>query len=311
MQQYINIDNLTKKFGNQVAVNAISLSLSKGEVLGFLGPNGAGKTTSMRMITGFLRPTSGKIKICGYDLEENEIEVKSLIGYMPEGAPLYQEMTPYQYLNFICDARGLSGSIARNRLEFVISKLNLRSVLKKQIYTLSKGYKARVSLAQAIIHDPKILILDEPTDGLDPIQKHEVRDLIAEISKDKAIILSTHILDEVETTCTRTLIIAKGKIVLDGTPKLLKEKSRYYNAVFFRTNNSDFKLIRNDLNKIPNVEDIEVIEHSDHMEITVFPMSGESILNDMSKLLARYKLDYVNLYVSKGKLDEIFRRVVE
>jgi len=203
----------------------VSFSVKPGEVLGFLGPNGAGKSTTMRMITGFLTPTGGAVRIAGVDVNVDPISAKKRIGYLPEGAPLYSDMTPRTLLEFIAEAREIPSAERASRIEMIAAKVNITGVLDQQIETLSKGYKRRVGLAQAIIHDPEILILDEPTDGLDPNQKHEVRQLIQEMSKDKVIILSTHILEEVEAVCTRAIIITQGKVVFDGTPSELKGRS--------------------------------------------------------------------------------------
>jgi ABC-2 type transport system ATP-binding protein len=219
MSVLIEVDKLTKSFGPFIAVDNISFSLKRGEVLGFLGPNGAGKTTTMRMITGFLAPTKGKISVCGNDVAENPIEVKEKIGYVPEGAPLYGEMTVMNFLKFIADVRKIPKNKVDDAIHNAIKKLGLELVLYQQVETLSKGYKRRVGLSQAIIHDPDVLILDEPTDGLDPNQKHEVRKLIKEMASTKAIIISTHILEEVDAVCTRAMIIANGRMVVDKTPK--------------------------------------------------------------------------------------------
>ena len=221
----IEIQNLQKLFGEFRAVDGVSFSVKPGEVLGFLGPNGAGKSTTMRMITGFLTPTGGAVRIAGVDVNVDPISAKKRIGYLPEGAPLYSDMTPRTLLEFIAEAREIPSAERASRIEMIAAKVNITGVLDQQIETLSKGYKRRVGLAQAIIHDPEILILDEPTDGLDPNQKHEVRQLIQEMSKDKVIILSTHILEEVEAVCTRAIIITQGKVVFDGTPSELKGRS--------------------------------------------------------------------------------------
>jgi len=221
----IEIKSLVKHFGPIHAVRGISFALEKGEVLGFLGPNGAGKSTTMKMITGFLEPTSGTASICGYDIIENPIEAKKKIGYLPEGAPLYGEMTVTAFLNFIADVRGMTGRVRTDRIEEVIQKINLQSVRNQTLETLSKGYKRRVGVAHAILHDPEVLIMDEPTDGLDPNQKHEVRTLIKEMASEKAIIISTHILEEVDAVCTRAIIIASGQLLFDGTPAELLAKS--------------------------------------------------------------------------------------
>ena len=219
MSVLIEVDRLTKSFGPFIAVDDISFSLKRGEVLGFLGPNGAGKTTTMRMITGFLSPTKGNISVCGHDVSEYPIEIKEKIGYVPEGAPLYGEMTVMNFLKFIANIRKIPKNKINDSIHNVIKKLGLELVLYQQVETLSKGYKRRVGLSQAIIHDPDVLILDEPTDGLDPNQKHEVRKLIKEMASTKAIIISTHILEEVDAVCTRAMIIAKGRMIVDKSPK--------------------------------------------------------------------------------------------
>jgi ABC-2 type transport system ATP-binding protein len=221
----ISVQQLRKEFGAFIAVDNISFDVNKGEVLGFLGPNGAGKSTTMKMITGFMTPTAGKILVDGLDVNEYPIEIKSRIGYLPEGAPAYGDMTTVGFLGFIADIRGYRGKEKTERINTAIEKANLGSVFHKPIETLSKGFKRRVGLAQAILHDPLILIMDEPTDGLDPNQKHEVRELINEMAKDKAILISTHILEEVDAICDRAAIIAQGKIVFDGRPQELQAMS--------------------------------------------------------------------------------------
>ena len=221
----IKTQNLTKHYQGLVAVDNLSFSVEPGEVLGFLGPNGAGKTTTMRMIAGFVTPTAGTASICDHDIITDPIAAKSALGYLPEGAPTYGEMTVTGFLDFIADLRALAGAHRRQRLDYVIGRLQLEGVLEQTIDTLSKGYKRRVGLAQAIVHDPKVLILDEPTDGLDPLQKHEVRTLITEIAREKTIVISTHILEEVDAVCTRAVIIARGKLVADDTPSGLRARA--------------------------------------------------------------------------------------
>jgi len=221
----LKADNLTKRYRNLTVVDEVAFDVKQGEVLGFLGPNGAGKTTTMRMVAGFITPTSGQASICGHDVERNAIAAKNCLGYLPEGAPLYGEMTVRQFLAFIADLRGLKAQHRIERMDYVIQRLGLESVLEQSIDTLSKGFRRRVGLAQAVIHDPPVMILDEPTDGLDPNQKHEVRGLINEISHDKAIVISTHILEEVDAVCTRAIIIANGRIVADDTPQGLRRRA--------------------------------------------------------------------------------------
>ncbi len=228
----IEVRSLTKRFGPAgdagiLAVDGISFQVPAGQVLGFLGPNGAGKSTTMKMITGFLSPTSGTAVVCGHDVVKDPLGVKAKIGYLPEGAPAYPDMTPEGFLNFVADVRGLKGARRKQRLDEVISRTHIEGVLRQPIDTLSKGFKRRVGLAQAILHDPDVLIMDEPTDGLDPNQKHEVRKLILDMAKSggKAIVLSTHILEEVDAVCSRAIIIARGKIVADGSPKSLEGRA--------------------------------------------------------------------------------------
>ena len=227
----INISNVTKKFDDFTAVDNLSMNVKRGEVLGFLGPNGAGKSTTMKMIAGFIKSTRGIIKVKGMNVETNPIECKKLIGYLPEGAPLYGDMTPLNMLKFVSYTRGMSSQEFKKALDIVVVKTQITDVINQPIDTLSKGFKRRVGLAQALIHDPEILILDEPTDGLDPNQKHHVRNLINEMGKEKAIIISTHILEEVDAVCTRACIIAKGKKIIDNKPSKLKK--------MFKNNNLD------------------------------------------------------------------------
>jgi ABC-2 type transport system ATP-binding protein len=221
----IKTQNLTKNYDGLLAVDDLTFTVEPGEVLGFLGPNGAGKSTTMRMLAGFITPTSGTGSICGHDISTDPLAAKSALGYLPEGAPHYGEMTVGSFLDFIADLRGLSGAHRKARLEYVLGRLQLEPVVAQTIETLSKGFKRRVGLAQAIVHDPKVLILDEPTDGLDPLQKHEVRTLIGEIAREKTIVISTHILEEVDAVCTRAIIVARGRLVADDTPAGLKARA--------------------------------------------------------------------------------------
>jgi len=223
MEWYIEADALSKAFGTLTAVDDLSFQVAPGEVLGFLGPNGAGKSTTMKMLTGFLAPDSGSARICGLDIARQPVAAKTRLGYLPEGAPLYPEMTPGSLLEFVAAIRGLRGETKRHRIEEVAEQVQLKEVWRQPIDTLSKGFKRRVGLAQAILHDPDVLILDEPTDGLDPNQKHEVRQLVRQMAEKKAIIISTHILEEVDAICSRAMIIDRGRIVADGTPDELRQ----------------------------------------------------------------------------------------
>lgn len=220
----ISVDKLCRRFGSIVAVDGISFAVRKGQVLGFLGPNGAGKSTAMKMLACFLEPDSGTASICGHDIRKEPVEVRKCLGYLSENAPAYGEMTVGSFLDFICDARDIRGAKRKQALDRIVSLCAIASVYHQSIETLSKGYKRRVGLAQALIHDPQVLVLDEPTDGLDPNQKYEVRSLITAMAREKCIIISTHILEEVEAVCSRTVIIARGRILADSTPADLKDK---------------------------------------------------------------------------------------
>src|SRR5271157_4392224 len=232
----IKVENLSKLFGPKVAVDHINFTVERGEVLGFLGPNGAGKSTTMRMITGFIPPSEGKVAVGGYDVVEAPIQARRLIGYLPENAPAYTDMTVLGFLNFAAEIRGMRGEDRKKAVERVVETCFLQSVLHQSVETLSKGYRHRTCFAQSIIHDPEVLVLDEPTDGLDPNQKHEVRQLISRMGQNKAIIFSTHILEEVDAACTRAIIIDRGKIVANGTPAELRQKSEWAGAVTLRVN---------------------------------------------------------------------------
>ena len=224
MSSEVNVKGLSKRFGALVAVDDVSFTARAGEVVGFLGPNGAGKSTTMKMITGFLRPSAGQVTVCGFDIAYAPLEVKRRIGYLPEGAPCYGDMKCGDYLAFAADLRNIPAARRAERMDAAIEQMQLGSVLAQRIETLSKGFKRRVGFAQALLHDPEVLILDEPTDGLDPNQKHHVRGLIQNLSKDKTVIISTHILEEVDAVCNRAMIISSGRIVADDTPQGLASR---------------------------------------------------------------------------------------
>jgi ABC-2 type transport system ATP-binding protein len=304
----IQVEHLSKRYHALTAVDDVSFEVAPGEVLGFLGPNGAGKTTTMRMLAGFISPTSGTASICGHDIETDTLAAKKSIGYLPEGAPLYGEMTVQSFLEFIADLRNLTGSMRRNRLEYAIGRLQLGSVTEQTIETLSKGFRRRVGLAQALMQDPPVLILDEPTDGLDPNQKHEVRTLINEMSRDKIIIISTHLLEEVDAVCTRAIIIARGRIVADDSPQGLAAKSRYYNAVSLQLENpQQLAAARAAIEALPLVAAVEVSERD--ARLTALPRAGAQILPALSELAARQGLKLKELHLESGRLDEVFRTI--
>jgi len=309
----IEIDHITKRFGAVTAVDNVSFSVGRGEVLGFLGPNGAGKSTTMKMVTGFLRPDRGTIRIGGLDIAASPVEVKRWIGYLPEGAPLYGEMTTRGFLRFIAGIHGFRGADAERRIADVMEKVSLESVMEMPIDTLSKGFKRRVGLAQAILHDPRMLILDEPTDGLDPNQKHEVRSLIKSMSAEKVIILSTHILEEVDAVCTRATIIANGRIVSDGTPEELLSRSRLHNALRLSLAISDpdeatVDHVVETLLSLPDVSQAEVSSQSDGtLELLALPAGTEPLAGPVSAAVHANGWHVTGLHVERGRLDDVFR----
>jgi ABC-2 type transport system ATP-binding protein len=304
----IEITRLTKRYGALTAVDDVSFRVSPGEVLGFLGPNGAGKSTTMKMIAGFLAPTSGTARVCGHDVEQEPIAAKRCMGYLPEGAPSYGEMTVLGFLRFIADVRGLTGDRRRARLDDVIDRLQLGGVLGQTIETLSKGFRRRVGLAQAIVHDPRVLILDEPTDGLDPNQKHEVRSLINAMSSDKIIVISTHILEEVDAVCSRAIIIASGRIVADEEPRKLGTRSRYHNAVTIGFGDAaQLTAARAAIGSLPQVAAIEVSEREPRL--TALPRDGQLILGTISDLARQQRWNVSELHLESGRLDEVFRTI--
>lgn len=302
----IETEQLTKRFGSLVAVDDLSFTVEQGEVLGFLGPNGAGKSTTMKMIAGFLTPTSGRARVCGFDVEKQAVDAKRRIGYLPEGAPVYGEMTPPTFLDFVADIRGLTGNEKKRRMDDVIDRLHLESVLAQPIDTLSKGYKRRVGLAQAILHDPDVLVLDEPTDGLDPNQKHEVRSLISEMAADKIIVISTHILEEVHAVCNRAIIIAHGRILADETPQSLEARSPRHNAVALRLSGVDKETARSALADLPVVASVE---QADDGHLVALPADGKFILADVGRLAMSNNWHVDELQVESGQLDEVFRSI--
>src|SRR5258708_31658510 len=285
LSQMIEVRHLAKHFGPIVAVDDVSFTVARGEVLGFLGPNGAGKSTTMKMITGFLAPSAGTAIVCGADVTRDPIAVKRKIGYLPEGAPAYPDMTPAGFLDFIAHIRGFTGAEAKRRVAIAVERLALGDVLFQPIDTLSKGFKRRVGLAQALLHDPEVLIMDEPTDGLDPNQKHQVRRLIAEMAPDKAIIISTHLLEEVDAVCSRAMIIAHGRLLADGTPGALEARSRHHNAVRLALAPADEAHAQAALADLPDVESVEPIEDGEGHALMIFARDGRSIFGAVGDVL--------------------------
>ncbi|SDP91511.1 ABC transporter ATP-binding protein [Ectopseudomonas guguanensis] len=298
----IDIRNLTKRFAQHTAVDDLSFQVQPGEVLGFLGPNGAGKSTTMKMLTGFLAPTSGTASILGCDIQTQTLEAQRQIGYLPEGAPCYGDMTVRGFLDFIAEVRGFHGAEKKLRVQRAVEQVELEKVLEQSIETLSKGFKRRVGLAQAILHDPRVLILDEPTDGLDPNQKHQVRQLIQGLARDKIVIISTHILEEVTALCTRAVVIAQGRLLADGTPLELESRSRYHQAV---TLVADEALDQAALAALPGVAGVE--ENAREHSLSVLAQPGEVIFPQVNALIAERGWKVKELNVERGRLDEVFR----
>ena len=299
----IRIENLVKTFGAKRAVDGISFNVERGEVLGFLGPNGSGKSTTMRMITGFYPPTSGRVRVGGHDVSADPLAAKRLIGYLPESAASYPDMTVESFLEFIAAMRGLAGSARRTAVGRAIEMCFLSGVVHQSIDTLSKGYKHRTCLAQALIHDPQVLVLDEPTDGLDPNQKHEVRNLIRELGKTKAVVFSTHILEEVDAACSRAIIIDRGRIVAQGTPEELRARSSYAGAVTLEADGATAE-------KLGALGRVEALNGA----FRIYPASaaqGATLAAAVIELVNREGWKVRGMYSERGELDEVFRSVTQ
>ncbi|MBT3659282.1 MAG: ABC transporter ATP-binding protein [Rhodospirillaceae bacterium] len=310
MSEMIALDRLSKAFGDLVAVDNVSLSVARGEVLGFLGPNGAGKSTTMKMIAGFLEPSSGNAMVSGFDVVASPVDVKKRIGYLPEGAPTYGDMTPRRFLDFIAQVRGFDGAERSRRVDEVVEKVILGEVMSQPIETLSKGFKRRVGLAQSMLHDPEVLILDEPTDGLDPNQKHHVRGLIQDMAHDKAIIVSTHILEEVEAVCSRAVIIAHGKILADGTPDELIARARNHNAVVVGVTSSGADKAAKTAVAVDGVETVETLSSTNGIDrLRILPKAGAAIVLSVGDAMKAADVDIREIFVEKGALDDVFRDV--
>ena len=309
----IKVENLKKAFGTKYAVNGVSFAVERGEVLGFLGPNGAGKSTTMRMIMGFIPPTEGKISVGGFDMVENPIPGKRLMGYLPENAPAYTDMTVHGFLGFAAELRGLSGEAKKKAIGSAVEMCFLESVLHQSVDTLSKGYRHRTSLAQALLHDPDILILDEPTDGLDPNQKHEIRTLIRRMGETKVIIFSTHILEEVEAVCSRAIIIDRGQIVANGTPRELKARSQNAGAVTMSILGTPSSEIFNKLSALSGAKETQVISEDAGRSVLRCIPHKDQVSGTFSRVIAelaqREGWRFEELRVEEGKLDDVFRSI--
>ena len=310
MTALIEAKELRKSFGDLKAVDGISLTVPRGEVLGFLGPNGAGKSTTMKMLTGFLEPDSGTARIAGFDVLEHPKLAKAKLGYLPEGAPLYAEMTPRKLLEFVAGLRGFERHEAVRRTGLAVERTGLEPVLDRTIETLSKGFKRRVGLAQAIVHDPEVLIMDEPTDGLDPNQKHQIRKLIEEMAKEKAIVISTHILEEVEAVCTRAIVINQGRIVADGTAEDLMRRVAYHGAVAIRVATGSVDAVKRALAAGRGVAKVETVSAANGTsQLRAFPKNGAVIATDVASLIRDKSIVVDEIYVERGKLDDVFRLI--
>ena len=308
----IKVKNLKKAFGPKVAVNGVSFTVEKGEVLGFLGPNGAGKSTTMRMITGFIPPTDGEVTIGGHSIVDAPIEAKRLIGYLPENAPSYADMTVLGFLSFAAELRGLAGDAKKKAVHRAVEMCFLEGVLHQSAETLSKGFRHRTCFAQSIIHDPEVLILDEPTDGLDPNQKHEVRTLIRRMGEKKAIVFSTHILEEVEAACTRAIIIDRGTIVANGTPAELKQRSTQAGALTLRlSDGSSAAAVKGKLDGLNAVERSVVVSESP-LTVRAFPrkqIASDDLARAVSDIALKERWPLIELHTEEGRLDEVFRTI--
>ena len=313
MTDMLEIAHLVKNFGALVAVDDVSFTVPAGEVLGFLGPNGAGKSTTMKMITGFLAPTAGTAIICGHDILTQPLAAKRQIGYLPEGAPAYPDMSVAEFLDFIAHIRGFRGAEARKRVAHIAELINIVEVLHQPIETLSKGYRRRVGVAQALLHDPAVVILDEPTDGLDPNQKHEMRGIIQAMRPNKAIIISTHLLDEVEAVCSRAIIIARGRILADGTPAELAARSRYHNAVRVGLPAGAEPIIAAELARLPGVASVEAASDpegdGEGEGLWLLPRDQRPILAEVAELVRARGWMVTGLRAERGRLDDVFRAI--
>lgn len=303
----IEVEQLTRRYGRFTAVDSLDFRVEPGQVVGLLGPNGAGKSTVMRMISGFIAPSAGTARVCGYDVRRHPLAAKRSLGYLPEGAPSYGELSVREFLAFVARMRGLKGGVMRKQMDTAIERLSLDDVLDCTIDTLSKGLRRRVALARAILHEPPVLMLDEPTDGLDPNQKREVRTLIDKMARKRTILISTHLLEEVHALCNRVLVLARGRLLADTTPGELAARSRYHGAVSFSAPGAG--VARAMLARMPEVAEVEV----DPMDgrVTVLPKPGKQVLEQVQALLRTQGLAVTEIQLERGRLDEVFRSMTD
>ena len=310
MAALIEASNLKKRFGDIVAVDGISLRVERGEVLGFLGPNGAGKSTTMTMLTGFLEPDAGSARIAGIDMLDSPKLAKAKLGYLPEGAPCYGDMVVRAFLRFIAEIRGFDGEEVTKRVAAAVEKTQLASVLEQRIETLSKGFKRRVAIAQAILHEPQVLIMDEPTDGLDPNQKHQVRNLISAMAANTAIIVSTHILEEVEAVCSRAIIINKGRIVADGTAEDLMRRLPYHNTIALRVVTERAEAVTKTLSEFAAIAKVERVGAANgRVQLRAVPSAKAPIPAELASLIRTRLIEVDEVEVERGNLDDVFRQI--
>ncbi len=308
MDVLLDIKDLSKTFGTIKAVDGIAFNVGRGEVLGFLGPNGAGKSTTMRMVAGYLTPSAGRIEVCGHDVAMEPIAIRKRLGYLPEGAPAYGDMTPASLLGFVADIRKIKGEDKSFRIDRVTERLELKDVLHQPIETLSKGFKRRVGLATTLLHDPDVLILDEPTDGLDPNQKHQVRTLLGELAEEKAIIISTHILEEVEAICSRAIVVARGKIVADAKPAELLSQSQMHNAVALRMQPQYVEQAKSVLEPLDDVAAFREADAGENLvQLTVLAKNGANIIDAVRSTVGERGIMLDELFMERGRLDDVFR----
>jgi len=306
MSALLTAENLRKSFGPIAAVRGISLAVGRGEILGFLGPNGAGKTTTMKMLTGFLPPDAGRVEICGHNVARAPLAARKKFGYLPEGGPLFPDMTALAFLRFAASARGLSGQPREKAIAAAVGAFHLQDVLRQRIETLSKGFRRRLALAQAMLHDPEVLILDEPTDGLDPNQKRETRALLAARAAETAIVVSTHILEEIETLCTRCVIIHKGETVADASPDALKRRSRYFGAAVLRVPNALGPEVARAVKGISSVAAVETRAEAAVTVVTALAVKGREPASGIAGLARAKGWAIDGPYTDPGRLDDVF-----